>query len=1345
MKKGNNVVINGNSETIKEQRLLIDLKFSEARLRQMFQSSPAGIFYYDKNLIITELNSAFADILSAPYSRLKGFDINSVVDKGIIPCIKSALSGKRGSYLNWYQATISGKLIYASLKTYPLYGPDDEKKIIGGTGLVENLTDWKIAQELLEEKEENLRVTLNSIGESVIVTDRNMLVTYLNTVAEHKIGWKNKKAIGRPVHEIINFLDSRNGAAIPDPVRIAIKNRKVISSAKHISVKISTGEAFQVGFSVAPILKSNMDVIGSVIVFQDISESYRIQNELFESESRFHSLFDNSPTGIALIDNNGNVVEVNNVMLSILGSPSAELTKRINVLKYEPLSSAGFGEDFHKCIKRKRSVSRTADYTTFWGKKIVVQYTLSPFIEKRRKISGVILNLLDVTSQKKAEEKERKHFKSLELLAKSAMELVELPYDADIFHFIGLKLSLFNEENTVVINKFDKNTGEYVIEHIFAKKDKLEEFKSITKQNPAELPLNNNARLHIPNKVVEIEKKNFFEAVISNLSPEFLKLMERQSVNKTYLYGLYSEKEFYGSIVIITYDNNFLDNIDVLETFLNQASLHIQRHKAIKDLREAENLYNTTLNSVTEFIHVTDINLNIIFANDTLKSIIREMDISDNIEGMHLNRAIPFLRKDVYEAYETVIKSKKPRFSEETNVVNGKTYHTQTIITPILEEEKVKMLVTSVRDVTQNKLSEKEIASLKGLNESIIQNMNEGIFMEDNNGKVVMANPFFCTIINKTKEWVKGKSSMSLIPKDMREKVKFARLNLSAYKKQTYEIEFSSAGNKKVTTLLSFVPIYQNKELVNLVYVFTDISRRKSTEIDLVTAKEKAEESENKFRTIFETANDGILTADAETMELIFVNPQICRLTGYSYKELLKMDMYSLYPQNKLGYVVNQFEKQKKKEINIAENIPVLKKNGEIVYCDINFSPMEISGRKYILGFFRDITNRLKIEDELLKSKEKAEESDRLKSAFLASMSHELRTPINGIIGFSGLLSNSNITQEQKERYISQIDASSSMLLRLIEDIIDIAKIEAGKLVIEKSGCRVSGILDELNQYYRRELKARKKENILLINNSRISNDLTVFTDPFRLKQVLTNLLSNAVKYTEKGKIEFGCDLDKNSILKFYVKDTGIGIKEENLDKIFERFLQLEITHSRKFGGTGLGLTISKNIIGMLDGEIWVESVYGKGSTFYFTLPVEVLETFIDISEEEPDSTIVYDWNDKTILIAEDDDMNFMFLEEMLISTKAKLIRARNGIEAVELVKKIPEISLILMDIQMPEMDGYESTRIIKSIRRDVVVIAQTAYALTSEKELSYKAGCSEYVTKPINMERLLSILSRYL
>jgi signal transduction histidine kinase/CheY-like chemotaxis protein len=396
-----------------------------------------------------------------------------------------------------------------------------------------------------------------------------------------------------------------------------------------------------------------------------------------------------------------------------------------------------------------------------------------------------------------------------------------------------------------------------------------------------------------------------------------------------------------------------------------------------------------------------------------------------------------------------------------------------------------------------------------------------------------------------------------------------------------------------------------------------------------------------------------------------------------------------------------------------------------------------------------DLENVLVAKDRELETQKMerkiAEESDKLKSAFLANMSHELRTPMNAIIAFSNFLREPNLPQKKHDEYLDHITSAGDSLLRLIDDIIDIAKLEARQLKISIGPVNISRMLRELKKVFTK-IKGKNNYTANLILRIDPHHDYIVNTDVLRIKQILSNLIENAFKYTKRGVIEFGV-IKKEEGLMFFVRDTGIGIPSEKLEKIFDRFLQIDSELNRRFGGTGLGLAISKNLAELLGGKIWVESEEGKGSTFYVLIPANDFR-MVEISHEPATSTAKYapenhyDWDGKTILIAEDEELNYRVLDSCLKRTRAKLLRDENGKKAVELCQD-QHIDLVLMDIQMPVMDGYEATQRIKSMNLNVPVIAQTSFAMANEKERCINAGCDDYVTKPLDLEKLLRIINQ--
>lgn len=421
----------------------------------------------------------------------------------------------------------------------------------------------------------------------------------------------------------------------------------------------------------------------------------------------------------------------------------------------------------------------------------------------------------------------------------------------------------------------------------------------------------------------------------------------------------------------------------------------------------------------------------------------------------------------------------------------------------------------------------------------------------------------------------------------------------------------------------------------------------------------------------------------------------------------------------------------------------------ETKYVKLNgrFLSNSDSNNRKIAGTIQDVTDIKKHERDLLKSKEKAEESDRLKSAFLANMSHELRTPMNAIIGFSELLNIGEISHEKRKEYADIIKNKGSLLLTLIDDIIEVSKFESGHLNIHKSNTDLHHLLQELFTQHNQNKTQMGKETLEIKLSIPNKHPVSVYTDPGRLQQVLSNLLSNAIKFTEKGEIEFGYKQVDNK-LEFFVKDTGIGISKEKQKDIFNRFRQIENTSSRHYaGGSGLGLTISKGIVELLGGKIWVESEPKKETIFYFTIPYEESKGSETLEAEENQQLNIknFNWKNKVILVAEDEEVNYKFLETVLQDTQAKVIHAENGLQVIDLIKSINKIDLILMDIKMPVMNGYEATREVKKINPSIPVIAQTAFSMKDDKDKCEDAGCDDYVSKPIDIKALLIKINRLL
>ena len=512
---------------------------------------------------------------------------------------------------------------------------------------------------------------------------------------------------------------------------------------------------------------------------------------------------------------------------------------------------------------------------------------------------------------------------------------------------------------------------------------------------------------------------------------------------------------------------------------------------------------------------------------------------------------------------------------------------------------------------------------------------------------------------------------------------------------------------------------------------------------NLLAAKELAEESEAKFREMAELLPQIVFETDLAG-NLTYLNKQAYKLSGYSEQD-------GLIGSSTLNFYIPEDRKRAVENIKLSltgikespsNEYTMKRKDGTTFNVLVYSNPILKDNNPIGLrGIIVDISEIKQTEKELIEAKEHAEESDRLKSAFLANMSHEIRTPMNGILGFADLLKEPNLTGEVQQKYIGIIEKSGARMLNIINDIINISKIEAGLMTVNMQPTNINDQIEFIHTFFKPEVEG--KGITFSFCNSLNNEKAIIKTDREKLYSILTNLVKNAIKFSQTGDIEFGYVL-KADFLEFFVKDTGIGIPKDRQEAIFERFIQSDIHNKNAYQGAGLGLAISKAYVEMLGGKIWVESETGKGSCFYFTLPFsDPLKDQKNVESKNLATETTRDFNLK-ILIVEDDEASEMLVTVSVQNFAREIIYEKTGTGAVEACLKNQDIDLILMDIQLPGMDGYEATKQIREFNARVVIIAQTAFALQGDKKKALDAGCNDYISKPITKDELLKMIRKY-
>ncbi len=938
--------------------------------------------------------------------------------------------------------------------------------------------------------------------------------------------------------------------------------------------------------------------------------------------------------------------------------------------------------------------------------------------------------------------------KKLEFLRNAALELVELPVESNLYQFAADKLHSICNEAHIVINSCNSISNQITIEAYSSKSGIAEQAMDILgrRLKGMSLPHYKNYEILLSGEL-EVINNGLYELTSRQIPRTICNALEKfLRISKYYTIGFVRKNQLFGNALIIASKGMDFPDKSFVEAFIHQISIAFHKRKAEQALIESEEKFRKAFETSTDAVNINRwhdglyLDTNQGFMNLTGY---RREEIIGKTSG---ELEVWADHEDRYRLMEELEKQGYVNNMEFSfRMKNGK-IRKGLMSANILTLEGKKYILSVTRDITERAEKNEEITIQKKYFEDLFHYSPDAIVILDENDCILEANRNFTRLFEYSLEEVKGQPINNLIvPDNLKDEGFRATSAVGHGSFVDFETVRLTKTGKIIPVSVRGKPIMLGDNKLAVYGIYRDQTKS-------IEAEEELKQSEERYRIVSTQTGQIIYDYDINSGNISWAGA-IEEVLGYSPEEFQKVGIQEwekmVHPDD-ISSTLKILEQAKKNKARFHHEYRFRKKDGTYIYMEENGifqkKPDGISYR--MLGSMKDVNESKLYQNKLEKARLKAEESDRLKTAFLANMSHEIRTPMNAIIGFSSLLENSSISKSDQSEYIQLIKQSCQNLMGVIDDIIDISMIETKQLTLYKRSFCVSELLDELYSTYKEYRKLVEKGHLDFdLSETPDQSHDKISSDPERIKQILSNLLGNAIKYTKKGFVKFGAkNLQKNGqpFIEFYVIDSGIGIPKDKQDIIFERFRQVDDSNTRKTGGTGLGLAISRQIAELLGGKITVHSEPDNGSVFYFTIPVE-----IKASLKKEDNNMHSIQNDKmnkqTILVVEDVESNYLLVESILSKKGLNLIHAQNGKEAVDAFKNNSGIDLILMDMRMPGMDGYEATKLIRGHDNKIPIIALTAYAMKSDIEKSLKSGCNDHLSKPIMPKTLLGTINKYL
>ncbi len=1010
----------------------------------------------------------------------------------------------------------------------------------------------------IEKHQRYLSIMLKSIGDAVIATDKTGRVTEMNEIAEKLTGWSSAEAIGKDLEQVFRIFNAITGDKTENPIARVLKTGNIVGLANHTKLISKSGVEYHIADSGAPIKDEKGKIYGVVLVFRDVTDEYRQQQYIRESEQQMDRAQKIGNMGSWVFDFNKGTVKVSQQSCKIYG------------------------------LNHQKT------------------YTIK--------------------------------------------ELQKIP------------LKKYREALDLEMENLIKNNSSYDIEF--------------------------QIRRPTDNKIIDIHSMAEYNPVTNQATGIIRDISREKEINCKLTRQSKAMENAMDGIAILDSDHKYI--------YMNQAHANIYGYNTPEELVGAswKKLY----------------------------------------KDEHLKK---------FQAIMPELLQLKKWRGEATGLKkDGSTFY-QDVSLSLLEDES---LICIVRDITVQKENLARIDSQKHRLTSIIEGTSTGTWEWNIQTGETICNEQWAKMIGYTLDELSPATfdtwAKLTHPEDLKKSKKLLQANLNGETqnyfseirmrhKEGHWVWIISKGKMTVTT--------SDGKPLWMYGTHQDIT-------DIKEAEAKLRESEERFRLIFDGVKNIAVQGYDRYGNVCFWNQANKAVYGYTPGEAEGKNVFDLVippEEDKALRDIFTSAFQNKEQIPSGE-YTMKRKDGSRVPVYSNFILVNVMGKyEELYRIDIDLTEKNKTKNELITAKEKAEESDRLKSAFLANMSHEIRTPMNGILGFTNLLQESAFERDRMLEYLSIIERSGERMLNTINDLIDISKIESGAVTVSREQLNVNSLMYELYSFFRPEAVQKGLE--LIIEKSLPEEEAIIETDRKKLSSVITNLIKNALKYTDQGRIKIRWERKADELV-VTISDTGIGIPDSRKHAIFERFVQADLEDREVREGSGLGLAITKSYVEMLKGNIDFSSSEGKGSVFWFSIPLKQTEVKTELSgplNKEPQLQDLL--KESTVLIVEDEEISELYLTELLSGKCREILHSCDGLHALELVKSKSDIDIILLDIKLPGMNGFELATRIRHFNRDVLIIAQSAYAHEGIKQKALDACCDDYISKPIRKQALLDILKKHL